>query len=268
MYTFYFLIYFNIRLKNRVTRPQFVKKLLAIKDLSVSVEDKNILNGISFSVEPGQTVALMGPNGSGKSTLAYSIMGHPRYKITSGSIEFDGTAINTLSPDKRAKLGIFLSMQQPVEIEGIPLKDFLRQAYNTLYDGTPKQLRLKEFNDYFNQQLKLLGITLDFAQRSINVGFSGGEKKMAEMLQLAVLQPKLVILDEVDSGLDVDALKKIGTALNTIKSQNPNLTLLIITHYKRILEYLVPDTVHIIQQGKIIRSGDRNLADDVDKKGY
>ncbi len=242
--------------------------MLGIKNLFVSIEDKKILNGVNLDVNEGMIHAIMGPNGSGKSSLAYTVMGHPRYTITQGSIEFDGTIINTLSPDKRAKLGIFLAMQYPVEIEGIPLKDFLRQAYNALYDGTTKQLRVKEFNAYFNEKLALLGIDQEFAKRHINVGFSGGEKKRAEMLQLAVLQPKLAILDEIDSGLDIDALKMVCNALTTIKKAMPTMTFVVITHYKRILEYLPPDIVHVMQAGKVIRSGGPALADELEKTGY
>lgn len=242
--------------------------LLSIKDLKVSIEDKSVLNGIDLEILPGRMHAIMGPNGSGKSSLAYTVMGHPRYTITDGEIVFDGQSINEMTPDKRAKLGIFLAMQHPVEIEGISLKDFLRQAYNALYDGTPKQLRLKEFAKHLLEKLHLLNMDTSFAERPINVGFSGGEKKRAEMLQLAVLQPKLVILDEIDSGLDIDALKTVCAALNTIRQDNPEISVLLITHYKRILEYLDVDAIHVLQDGKIVRSGGSELADELEKEGY
>lgn len=210
----------------------------------------------------------MGPNGSGKSSLAYTIMGHPRYIITNGTLEFEGQIINKLTPDKRAKAGIFLAMQNPIEIEGVAFKDFLRQSYNALYDGTPKQLRLKEFNQLINEKLGLLEMDSKFIDRFINVGFSGGEKKLAEMLQLAVLQPKFAILDEIDSGLDIDALKAVCNALNTIKKNNPAMSFLLITHYKRILDYLKPDFVHVIQEGKVVKTGGMEVATQLELEGY
>jgi len=245
-----------------------VTTLLSVNNLAVSVEDKQVLNGLDLTIQPGKVHAIMGPNGSGKSSFAYTLMGHPRYEVTQGSITFDGQDITTLTPDKRAKLGIFLAMQHPLEIEGVSLKDFLRQAYNALYDGTDKQLRLKEFAEHLIGKLHLLKMDTEFAERPINVGFSGGEKKRAEMLQLAVLQPKLAILDEIDSGLDVDALKTVCAAINTIKHDNPTMSVLLITHYKRILDYVPADTVHILQGGKIVKSGGPELADEVEKIGY
>lgn len=242
--------------------------LLKIHNLKVTIDDKPVLNGIDVTINPGQMHAIMGPNGSGKSSLSYTIMGHPAYHITDGEIVFDGKAINDLSPDKRAKLGIFQAMQHPVEIEGIPLKEFLRTAYNALYDGTPQQLRLKEFAQHLIKKLHLLGMDASFAERAINVGFSGGEKKQAETLQLAVLHPKLAIIDEIDSGLDIDALKKVCNAINKVRSENPDMAILLITHYKRILEYLNPDIIHVLQGGKIVRSGGPELADELEKEGY
>ena len=242
--------------------------MLSIKNLKVSVDDTQILNGINLDVKPGEFHVIMGPNGSGKSSLSYTIMGHPRYTITEGTISVDGAVINDLSPDKRAKLGIFLAMQHPLEIEGVTLKDFLRQAYNALYDGTPRQLRLKEFALHLISKLDLLGIDVSFAERPINVGFSGGEKKRAEMLQLAVLQPKMVILDEIDSGLDVDALKTVCQALNTIKAANPELSVILITHYSRILQHLNPQFVHILQKGNLVQSGGVELALTIEDSGF
>jgi len=245
-----------------------VNNLLEVRNLQVSIEDKKVLNGISLTIKPGQVHAIMGPNGSGKSSLSYTIMGHPRYIITGGEIVFCDQLINELSPDKRAKLGLFLAMQNPLEIEGIPLKDFLRQAYNALHDGTPKQLRLKEFAHHLAKKLELLKIDLSFVERPVNVGFSGGEKKRSEMLQLAVLEPKLVILDEIDSGLDIDALRIVCNSINSIRAENPETSFLLITHYQRILDYVTPDFVHVMQDGKIVRSGGPELAQELEKIGY
>ncbi len=242
--------------------------LLSVENLKVSVEDKAILNGINLRINAGEFHVIMGPNGSGKSSLSYTLMGHPRYAITNGTVSFDGEVINDLTPDKRAKLGVFLAMQHPLEVEGVTLKDFLRQAYNALYDGTPKQKRLKEFAEHLINKCHLLGMDLSFAERSINVGFSGGEKKRAEMLQLAVLEPKLVILDEIDSGLDVDALKTVCQALNQVKKDNPSMAVLLITHYARILNYLQPDFVHILQNGEITKSGGPELAAQIETGGF
>lgn len=245
-----------------------MNNLLEVRNLQVSIEDKKVLNGISLTIKPGQVHAIMGPNGSGKSSLSYTIMGHPRYIITGGEIVFCDQLINELSPDKRAKLGLFLAMQNPLEIEGIPLKDFLRQAYNALHDGTPKQLRLKEFAHHLAKKLELLKIDLSFVERPVNVGFSGGEKKRSEMLQLAVLEPKLVILDEIDSGLDIDALRIVCNSINSIRAENPETSFLLITHYQRILDYVTPDFVHVMQDGKIVRSGGPELAQELEKIGY
>lgn len=245
-----------------------MKILLNVENLHVQVEEKQILNGISLQIAPGQVHAIMGPNGSGKSSLAYTLMGHPRYTITEGTITLCDQIINELSPDKRAKLGMFLAMQHPLEIEGIPLKDFLRQAYNALYDGTEKQLRIKEFNALLTEKLELLKMDPQFVERPINVGFSGGEKKRAEILQLAVLQPKLIVLDEIDSGLDIDALKIVCSGINAIKQSNPEVAIVLITHYQRILDYLLPNFVHVIQGGIITRSGGPELASSLEQEGY
>lgn len=242
--------------------------LLSLHELSVSIADKQVLDHINLLIGHGQLHVIMGPNGSGKSSLAFTIMGHPSYIITNGTIECEDTVINQLPPHKRAKCGIFLSMQHPVEIEGLPLKDFIRQAYNALYDGTPKQLRLKEFVQHLEQQCALLNIDKKFIERSLNVGFSGGEKKRAEMLQLAVLQPKIAILDEIDSGLDIDALKIVCQTLNAVRAVNPSMSILLITHYKRILEYLKPDAIHVLVKGKITRSGGLEIADELEQEGY
>lgn len=244
------------------------KILLSIKNLKVSVENKIILEDISLDIFQGQVHAIMGPNGSGKSTLANTLMGHPKYKIESGQILFAGEDVSAISADKRARLGLFLAMQNPYEIEGVVLKDFLRQSYNAIYKGTDKELDLKGFKKLLTEKMELLKIKPEFVERFLNVGFSGGEKKRAEVLQLAVLQPKLAILDEIDSGLDVDALKIVCDGLNQIKTDSKDISFLIITHYPRILHYLNPDFVHVMQHGNIIKSGDFSLAQEIEKIGY
>ncbi len=244
------------------------QEFLNVSNLLVSVEKKRVLNGLDLVIKQGQINAIMGPNGSGKSSFALSLMGHSRYMIESGSIEFLGQPMHDLSADKRARLGLFLAMQHPLEIEGVPYKDFLRQAYNALYDGTEKQLRIKDFHKMLLSRLVLLNIDESFINRSLNVGFSGGEKKRAEMLQLMILQPKLAILDEIDSGLDVDALKIVCKGLAVIRQENPAMSILFITHYPRILQYLEPDVVHIMDQGRIVRSGSLDLVQEVESKGF
>ena len=242
--------------------------IIVIKNLFVQVDDQSIINDFSLSLELGTIHAIMGPNGSGKSTLAYTLMGHPRYTITSGTILFKEKPIEELSPDDRARLGIFLGMQHPYEIEGIPYKEFLRASYNALYDGTGRQLTLKEFNNHLEEKMELLNIDHDFITRSINVGFSGGEKKRAEILQLAILEPQFVILDEIDSGLDIDALKLVCEAIMTVKKMYPSMTFLLITHYQRLLTYIKPDFVHVMSNGRIIQSGNDQLALELEKHGY
>lgn len=242
--------------------------LLEIKNLIVAIQDKQILNGISLQINPGEMHAIMGPNGSGKSSLAYTLMGHPRYRIAGGEIIFNNQLINNMSADKRAKLGIFLAMQHPVEIEGVTLKDFLRQAYNALYDGTDKQKRLKEFAKYLIDTMNMLQMDIGFAERPLNVGFSGGEKKRAEMLQLAILRPTLAILDEIDSGLDVDALKSVCHTINTMRKEEPSMSFIVVTHYRRILDYLHPDFVHVLQNGIIVKSGRSEIIDQIEQSGY
>ncbi len=245
-----------------------MSKLLVVKNLKVSAESKTILHGIDLEIDKGQIQAIMGPNGSGKSTLANTLMGHPKYTIEDGQIFFEDKNLKDLPVHERAKSGLFLVMQYPYEIEGVIVKDFLRQAYNAIYSGTQKELDLKDFRKLLQQKVELLQINPEHIERSINVGFSGGEKKKMEVLQLAVLKPKLAILDEIDSGLDVDALKIVCDCIKKIKSDNPEMSLLIITHYPRIFDYLKPDVVHIMQDGKIVKSGDIKVAQEVDLKGY
>jgi Fe-S cluster assembly ATP-binding protein len=249
-----------------------MNSLLSIKNLSVAIDQKLIINDLFLEIELGKTHIIMGPNGSGKSTLALTLLGHPAYQITAGSITLttNEKTINLLelATHERAKAGLFLAFQYPYEIEGVIVKDFLRQAYNNIHGGTAKQLGLKAFRELLEQKTKLLGIKPEFLTRSLNVGFSGGEKKIMEMLQLAILQPKLAILDEIDSGLDIDALKAVTNALALLKQELPELTLLIITHYQRILQHLSCDTVHVMQNGSIIKSGTAALALELEQQGY
>ena len=239
---------------------------LLIKNLKVSIADKPILKGFNLEVGKGEVHVIMGPNGSGKSTLAYTLMGHPNYKIDSGEIIFRSENINKTPTYERAKNGLFLALQYPNEIEGVSLRNFLRQSYNAIHGGTDKQIGLKDFRKLVNEKMQLLDIKPEFIERSVNCGFSGGEKKKAEALQLAVLQPKLAILDEIDSGLDIDALRVICKCLNDIK--DGELSYIIITHYQRILNYITPDFVHIMQDGKIVKSGDYKLVKILEKTGY
>lgn len=242
--------------------------LLQVDNIHVSVDQTEVLKGLSLSVNAGEVCAIMGPNGSGKSSLSLTLMGHPRYEITAGSLRFAGEEISALSPDKRAKAGIFLGMQHPFEIEGVAYKDFLRQAYNALYDGTPRQLRIRDFHKMLLAALDLLQMDHAFIDRAVNVGFSGGEKKRAEMLQVAVLQPKLVILDEIDSGLDIDALRLVAQALNKIREMHPEMAIVLITHYQRILDYIKPSTVHLLRDGVIAKSGGLELVSQLEEYGY
>jgi len=241
---------------------------LHITGLQVEAADRQILRGVSLEIQPGTVHVIMGPNGSGKSTLAQVLLGHPFYKITAGTILFAGQDITEVDPHLRARLGIFLAFQYPHEIEGLPLRDLLRTAYNAWYGGTEKQLGIKAFNELLEQKLNLLGLDRSFVERSVNVGFSGGEKKQAEMLQLAVLSPKLAILDEIDSGLDVDALGRVCRALQVVREDNPSMAVLLITHYNRILRGITPDVVHMMKQGLITESGGPELAFRIEEEGY
>ncbi|MDQ5940643.1 MAG: Fe-S cluster assembly ATP-binding protein [Candidatus Dependentiae bacterium] len=241
---------------------------LKIVGLGAAIEDTQILQRVDLSLQPGEVHAIMGPNGSGKSTLAQVLMGHPSYTVTGGSIVFDGEEIGHVATHLRARKGMFLAFQYPYEIEGLPLKDLLRTAYNARYANTDKQIGIKAFHDLIQQKLTLLGLDPSFVERGVNAGFSGGEKKQAEVLQLAVLQPKLAILDEIDSGLDVDALRRVCNALVTVKKENPDMAILLITHYNRILDYIVPDRVHIMKKGCITQSGDSSLAKVIEHEGY
>jgi Fe-S cluster assembly ATP-binding protein len=243
-------------------------KLLDVKNLQVIIDDKKIINDMNLTIEPGQFHAIMGPNGSGKSTFSYTLMGHPKYNVKKGRIIFDGQDITNLPVESRAKAGLFLAFQYPHEIEGLSLKSFLRQAYNALYKGTENELDFDEFEEYSASKANYLKIKPEFLNRSLNFGFSGGEKKKAEVLQLAVLQPKLAVLDEIDSGLDVDALRIVCESIKKVRQINPDMSLLIITHYPRILNFLEPDFVHVLKDGRIVESGDKNLATLIENEGY
>jgi Fe-S cluster assembly ATP-binding protein len=236
---------------------------LEIRDLTVEADGAEILRGVTLDLDQGRTIALMGPNGSGKSTLAYAIAGHPAYEVTGGSITWKGTELQELAPDERARLGVFLAMQYPVEVPGVSLTNFLRTAVNAVAD---EDVPVREFMTRLRAEMAELGVDESFLQRSVNEGFSGGEKKRFEILQAALLRPKLAVLDETDSGLDVDALKIVAEGVNRL--QGPDLGVLIITHYTRILRYIRPDEVHVMFEGRIVASGGPELADELEARGY
>jgi Fe-S cluster assembly ATP-binding protein len=241
---------------------------LEIKDLQVSVATddgpKEILKGVTLTIEAGQTHAIMGPNGSGKSTLAYSVAGHPKYDVTGGSVTLDGADVLAMSVDERARAGLFLAMQYPVEVPGVSVANFLRTA-KTAVDGEAPKLRtwVKDVNAALEQ----LNLDATFSQRNVNEGFSGGEKKRHEIAQLELLDPRFAILDETDSGLDIDALKIVAEGVNRFRAQ-PGKGVLLITHYTRILRYIEPDVVHVFVDGKVAESGGKELADQLEAEGY
>ncbi|HEY4822679.1 MAG TPA: Fe-S cluster assembly ATPase SufC [Candidatus Bathyarchaeia archaeon] len=245
---------------------------LDIKDLHVTIENKEILKGVDVSVNQGQIHAVMGPNGSGKSTLASTIMGHPKFKVTKGDIQFDSESILPLAPDARARKGLFLAFQYPYEVPGVSLATFLRTAYNAVRQGGRKgdlgqeMVSVLEFRKLLKEKLKLLEMDESFATRYLNDGFSGGEKKRCEILQLAILQPKIAVLDETDSGLDIDSVKIVAEGVD--KLVGPEMGVMIITHYQRILRYITPDYVHILLDGRIVKSGGPELAEALEEKGY
>ena len=241
--------------------------LLNIKDLHVAIYGKEILKGFNLQVNEGEIHAIMGPNGTGKSTLAAAITGREGYEITKGEIIYKGEVINDWSPDKRANEGVFLSFQYPVEIPGVSMTNFMRTALNAKkeYLGLP-QLKAGEFLKLMEEKKKLVEITAKLTNRSVNEGFSGGEKKKNEIFQMAMLQPTLAILDETDSGLDIDALKVVAKGVNTLKSADN--AFIVITHYQRLLDYIVPDFVHVMYKGKIVKSGGKGLALELEEQGY
>jgi len=237
--------------------------LLVVNDLHVSVEGKEILKGLTLTVNAGEIHALMGPNGSGKSTLSFCLMGHPKYLVTSGTIHYKGQDIATLPPNARAAAGIFLAFQYPTAIPGVTIVNFLRAA---LRGVRGQDVPVKEFRQTVKTQLKALGIPDAFVNRYVNDGFSGGEKKRLEILQMAVLAPQLAILDETDSGLDIDALKTVAAGINAQRSSERGI--LLITHYQRLLDYITPDRVHVMVDGRAVRSGGPELAQELEAKGY
>lgn len=249
-----------------------MSEMLEIKGLRVSVEDKEILKGLDLTINKGEIHAVMGPNGSGKSTLAYALMGHPKYTVTGGTVTYKGQNVLELEPEERSKLGMFLAFQYPFEIEGVPLTRFLMTAYkahNATEEGNSnkkKRLKLGEFRKLMMEKLELLKMDESFIKRYLNQGFSGGEKKRAEVLQMLVLKPSLAILDETDSGLDIDSVKVVAEAVSTLRG--PDFSALLITHYQRILNYLAPDFVHVVVDGRIVESGDRTLALKLEDEGY
>lgn len=240
------------------------EQLLQVRNLSVSVEDKPILHGIDLEVRPGETHVLMGPNGAGKSTLGYTIMGSPRYEVTDGEILFKGKELLEETADQRAKDGIFLSFQNPLEVPGVTLSAFIRSA---LEQKTGKRIRLWDFKKELARTMEILQMDPSYAERDLNVGFSGGEKKKAEILQLLMLKPSLAILDETDSGLDVDAVRTVSRGIEEYQ-KNCDGGLLIITHSTRILEYLSVDDTHVMVEGKIVKTGDASLVDEINEKGF
>lgn len=241
--------------------------LLEIKNLKATVDGQSILNGINLKVNPGEIHAIMGPNGSGKSTLSKIIAGHPDYEVTDGEIIFEDENIAELEADERANKGLFLGFQYPVEVPGVNNEDFLRLAYNAKRKyQNQEELEEVEFKTILKEKMERLDIDQVFIERSVNDGFSGGEKKRNEILQMAILEPKLAILDEIDSGLDIDALRIVAAGVN--KLMNPNRALILITHYQRLLEYIQPTHIHVMYKGVIVKSGDKTLALELEKEGY
>jgi Fe-S cluster assembly ATP-binding protein len=241
--------------------------LLSVNDLRVKAEDKEILKGLDLVVNPGEVHAIMGPNGSGKSTLARALSGHPGYEVTGGTATYDGKDLLAMSPEERACEGVFMAFQYPVEIAGINNAYFLKAAMNAVrkYRGQ-QELDALEFMQLIREKAKLLEMDQSMLNRSVNEGFSGGEKKRNEIFQMAVLEPRLAILDETDSGLDIDALRIVSRGVNALRS--PDRAIIVVTHYQRLLEYIVPDFVHVLSAGRIVRSGGKELALELEAKGY
>ena len=241
------------------------------KDLKAEIDGKEVLKGLNLEIKPGEIHAIMGPNGSGKSSLSKIIAGHPDYKVTGGEVkyevQFDKKNLLDMAPDERAKEGVFLAYQYPVEIPGVSNLNFLRFSYNAIckYHGT-EEMNEKDFLKFVESKLDSVKLNSDFLHRGVNEGFSGGEKKRNEILQMSVLQPRLAILDETDSGLDIDSLKVVADAVNKLRS--PDRAMLLITHYQRLLDFIVPDVIHVLADGKIVKTGDRTLALELEKHGY
>lgn len=247
-----------------------MSSLLKIENLCVAVDDKLILKGVDLEVRQGEIHALMGPNGSGKSTLAYALMGHPKYEVVDGQVTIDGAALNDLEPDARARKGLFLAFQYPVTIPGVKVADFLRHAVSNIRSPERKEgeglLPMKEFRKELRSRMDELGIEAEFARRYLNDGFSGGEKKRMEILQLAMLRPKFAILDETDSGLDSDAVRFVSEAISRLAG--PDMAIIIITHHERLLEFNKPQKTHVMMAGRIVETGDARLAHELHDQGY
>ncbi len=241
--------------------------LLEIKDLRAGIENKEILKGLSLNVNKGEVHAIMGPNGSGKSTLSKVLAGHPAYGVTGGTVLFEGNDLLELDPDERARSGVFMAFQYPVEVPGVSNSQLLRLAYNEkMKHFEQEELDPLEFNDYLKEKMKIVDMPAEFINRAVNEGFSGGEKKRNEILQMAVLEPKLAILDETDSGLDIDALRIVAEGVN--KLRNSENAIILVTHYQRLLNYIEPDFVHVLSAGRIAKQGGKELALELEAKGY
>ena len=241
--------------------------MLEIRDLRASAGDKEILKGINLTVNPGEVHAVMGPNGSGKSTLAQVLAGHPAYEVTSGSVLYEGRDLLDMEPEERAQAGVFLAFQYPVEIPGVTNAYFLRAAFNEIRKARgEEEIDSMDFVDLLEEKLKVVDWGPEIMSRAVNSGFSGGEKKRNEILQLAVLEPRLAILDETDSGLDIDALRIVAAGVNTLRSQDRSF--IVVTHYQRLLNYIVPDFVHVLSNGRIAMSGGKDLALELEARGY
>jgi Fe-S cluster assembly ATP-binding protein len=252
-----------------IVSKEFFMSEMIIRDLHVNIAGREILKGVNLSVKQGEVHALMGPNGTGKSTLAYTLMGHPNYEVTQGDVIFKGNNIIEMKPDERSRLGIFLAFQYPVSISGVSVANFLRTAVNArrkANDPADKGISVPEFRKMLKERMDLLKMDYSFASRYLNEGFSGGEKKRAEILQMAVLKPEIGILDETDSGLDIDALRIVSEGVNTLRG--PDLGVLVITHYQRILNYIKPEFVHIMLDGRIVETGGSELALNLEEHGY
>ncbi|MCC6317018.1 MAG: Fe-S cluster assembly ATPase SufC [Gemmatimonadaceae bacterium] len=241
--------------------------MLKIRNLTATAGDKEILRGITLTVNAGEVHAIMGPNGSGKSTLAQVLAGHPGYAVTGGSVEYDGKDLFELEPEERAHAGVFLAFQYPVEIPGVSNAYFLRTAYNEIRKSRgEEEVDPMDFLDIMTEKLRMVDMDESMLQRSVNAGFSGGEKKRNEILQMAVLEPRLAILDETDSGLDIDALRVVADGVNRLR--RPENATIVVTHYQRLLDYIVPDYVHVLAGGRIVKSGGKELAHELEARGY
>ncbi len=241
--------------------------MLEIKKLHATVGGKEILKGMNLTIPKGEVHAIMGPNGAGKSTLSYVIAGKPGYEITKGEVLWDGQDLTKMSPDERAAAGVFLAFQYPMEVPGVATMTFLRTAINAQRKARNEEpMKTPDFIKLINQKAEIMGVSKEMLRRPLNVGFSGGEKKRMEILQMVLLEPGVCLLDETDSGLDIDALKVVSDGVNTLRS--PERSMLVITHYQRLLDYIIPDKVHVLADGKIIKTGDKDLALELEKNGY